>query len=66
MAAYVMEKIGVCTNRDQTNTDHGGLAGLELEDVLDTLTIIWNNNCIVTSSRLYAEGFSKETKIIDK
>ncbi|XP_013149172.1 PREDICTED: juvenile hormone epoxide hydrolase-like [Papilio polytes] len=65
MAAYVMEKIGVCTNRDQTNTDHGGLAGLELEDVLDTLTIIWNNNCIVTSSRLYAEGFSKETKIID-
>ncbi|XP_014362485.2 juvenile hormone epoxide hydrolase [Papilio machaon] len=65
LAGYVMEKIGVCTNRDQTNTDHGGLAALELEDLLDTLTILWNNNCIVTSSRLYAEGTTKETRIVD-
>ncbi|KPJ04294.1 Juvenile hormone epoxide hydrolase [Papilio xuthus] len=65
LAAYVMEKIGVCTNRDQTNTEHSGLAALEQEDVLDTLTILWNTNCIVTSTRLYAEGSNKEAKIVD-
>ncbi|CAG5028456.1 unnamed protein product [Parnassius apollo] len=65
MAAYVMEKIGVVSNKDQTNTIHGGIENLELDDVLDTVTIIWANNCIVTSMRIYAEGFTgREVKIV--
>lgn len=61
LAAYIMEKIAICSNRDQLNTDHGGLESLEIDDVLDILTIIWTNNCIVTSMRIYAEGLSSPT-----
>lgn len=58
LAAYMMEKIAICSNRDQLDTPHGGLENLDLDDVLDTVTITWVNNCIVTSMRLYAEGYS--------
>ncbi|XP_063381651.1 juvenile hormone epoxide hydrolase-like [Cydia fagiglandana] len=58
LAAYIMEKMAICSNRDQLHTAHGGLENLELDDVLDTVTIQWVNNCIVTSMRLYAEGYS--------
>ncbi|XP_047025589.1 juvenile hormone epoxide hydrolase-like [Helicoverpa zea] len=57
LAAYMMEKIAICSNRDQLDTPHGGLENLDIDDVLDTVTITWVNECIVTSSRLYAEGF---------
>lgn len=59
LAAYIMEKMAICTNRDQLDTPHGGLEGLDLDDVLDTITIMWANNAIVTSMRIYAEGVSK-------
>lgn len=52
-----MEKIAIVSNRDQMDTPHGGLESLDLDDVLDTITIIWVNECIVTSTRLYSEGF---------
>ncbi|KAJ8723358.1 hypothetical protein PYW08_003270 [Mythimna loreyi] len=58
LAAYMMEKMAICSNRDQLDTPHGGLASLDIDDVLDTVTITWMNECIVTSMRLYAEGFS--------
>lgn len=57
LAAYLMEKMAICSNRDQLDTLHGGLENLDLDDVLDTVTITWMSECIVTSSRLYAEGF---------
>nr|QOI60668.1 juvenile hormone epoxide hydrolase 4 [Mythimna separata] len=57
LAAYIMEKMAICSNRDQLDTPHGGLANLDIDDVLDTVTITWINECIVTSMRLYAEGF---------
>ncbi|KAM3964889.1 juvenile hormone epoxide hydrolase-like protein 1 [Aphomia sociella] len=57
LAAYIVEKMGVVSNRDQVNTPHGGIESLQLDDVLDTITIIWANNCIITSNRLYAEAF---------
>lgn len=67
LAAYLMEKIAICSNRDQLNTPHGGLENLDLDDVLDTVTIMWMNRCVVTSMRLYAEGFSSpELKILQK
>lgn len=58
LAGYLMEKMAVCSNRDQLDTPHGGLENLDIDDVLDTVTITWLNNCIVTSTRLYAEGFT--------
>ncbi|CAB3226916.1 unnamed protein product [Arctia plantaginis] len=62
LAAYMMEKIAICSNRDQLNTPHGGLEELDLDDVLDTVTITWMNECIVTSMRMYAEnGMSSDT-----
>ncbi|XP_026734017.1 juvenile hormone epoxide hydrolase-like [Trichoplusia ni] len=57
LAGYLMEKMAIVSNRDQMDTPHGGLESLDLDDVLDTITIIWVNECIVTSTRLYSEGF---------
>ncbi|XP_075975252.1 juvenile hormone epoxide hydrolase-like [Anticarsia gemmatalis] len=58
LAAYMMEKMAICSNRDQLDTPHGGLENLDIDDVLDTVTITWMNECIVTSMRIYAEGTS--------
>ncbi|XP_050679149.1 juvenile hormone epoxide hydrolase-like [Leptidea sinapis] len=58
LAGYALEKMGVCSNRDQLDTPHGGLDSLNLDDLMDTLTIVWVNDCIVTSMRLYAEAFA--------
>lgn len=67
LAAYLMEKIAICSNRDQLNTPHGGLENLDIDDVLDTVTITWMNECIVTSMRIYAEsGWFSDTKPIHK
>ena len=67
LAAYLMEKIAICSNRDQLNTPHGGLANLDLDDVLDTVTITWVNECIVTSMRLYSEGmYHRDIKIVQE
>ncbi|XP_063622120.1 juvenile hormone epoxide hydrolase-like isoform X1 [Cydia splendana] len=57
LAAYLTEKMAVGTNRYQLDTLHGGLESLELDDVLDTVTIQWVNNCAVTSMRVYAEDY---------
>ncbi|CAD0201815.1 unnamed protein product [Chrysodeixis includens] len=57
LAAYLMEKIAIVSNRDQLDTPHGGLESLDLDDVLDTVTIMWTNECFVTATRLYSEGF---------
>ncbi|XP_063826654.1 juvenile hormone epoxide hydrolase-like [Ostrinia nubilalis] len=64
LAAYVIEKMAICSNRDQLNTPHGGIENLNLDDVLDTITIVWANNCIVTSSRIYAEGFQQPEVVL--
>lgn len=65
MAAYVFEKIGVCCNRNQLHTQHGGLDNIDIDDLLDTATILWANACITTSTRIYAEAFAwPETYII--
>lgn len=58
LAAYIIEKMAICSSRIELDTPHGGLQHLDLDDVLDTVTITWMNNCIVTSMRLYAEGFA--------
>ncbi|CAH0399774.1 unnamed protein product [Chilo suppressalis] len=63
LASYVIEKMAISSNRDQLNTPHGGIENLNLDDVLDTITIIWVNNCIVTSSRIYAEGTTKDPEV---
>lgn len=60
LAAYMMEKIAICSNRNQLDTIHGGLDNLDIDDVLDTVTITWMNECIVTSMRIYAEGVSSD------
>ncbi|KAI5634357.1 alpha/beta hydrolase fold domain-containing protein [Phthorimaea operculella] len=60
LAGYLMEKMGICSNRDQLDTPHGGLDNLDLDDVLDTVTIMWANNCVTTATRLYAEGLSPQ------
>ncbi|CAK1555352.1 unnamed protein product [Leptosia nina] len=57
LAAYTLEKIGVCSNRDQLDTPHGGLDNINIDDLLDTVTIAWANDCIVTSMRIYSEAF---------
>ncbi|CAF4801369.1 unnamed protein product [Pieris macdunnoughi] len=58
LAAYTLEKIGVCSNRHQLNTPHGGIENIDRDDLLDTVTIVWANECIVTSMRIYAEAFA--------
>ncbi|KAF9799948.1 hypothetical protein SFRURICE_013685 [Spodoptera frugiperda] len=57
LAAYLMEKMAMCSNSEQLDKPHGGLANLDLNDVLDTVTIMWANECVVTATRLYAESF---------
>ncbi|XP_050348849.1 juvenile hormone epoxide hydrolase-like [Nymphalis io] len=57
MAAYIFEKIAVVSNKNQLNTLHGGLESLALDDLIDTATILWANERITTSMRLYAEAF---------
>lgn len=65
LAAYIIEKMSVATNRDCLNTEHGGMTSLNIDDVLDTITIAWFSNNIVTSSRLYAEStISEELRIL--
>ncbi|XP_032516972.2 juvenile hormone epoxide hydrolase-like [Danaus plexippus] len=58
MAAYMLEKIGICSNRNQLNTAHGGLENIAVDDLLDTVTIMWDNESITRSMRLYAEAFA--------
>lgn len=65
LAAYIMEKMAIGSNRDQLDTTHGGLENLNQDDVLDTVTIAWANSCIVTSMRLYAETLP-EVRILHK
>ncbi|XP_038213850.1 juvenile hormone epoxide hydrolase-like [Zerene cesonia] len=60
LAAYTLEKIAVCSNRDQLDTPHGGLENIALDDLLDTVTILWANDCIVTSMRIYMEAFASD------
>ncbi|XP_013192198.1 juvenile hormone epoxide hydrolase [Amyelois transitella] len=60
LAAYIIEKMGMCCNRDQINTPHSGIENLNIDDVLDTITITWMNNCIVTSSRIYYEAMNSD------
>ncbi|XP_026496409.2 juvenile hormone epoxide hydrolase-like isoform X2 [Vanessa tameamea] len=57
MAAYIFEKIGMASNKNQLHTPHGGLENLALDDLLDTVTILWANDRITTSMRIYAEAF---------
>ncbi|XP_049872238.1 juvenile hormone epoxide hydrolase-like [Pectinophora gossypiella] len=67
LAGYLMEKLGMCSNRNQLDTPHSGLDNLDIDDVLDIITIVWANNCIVTASRIYAEGVTgiwPEVKIL--
>lgn len=69
LAAYILEKMAIGSNKEQTDTPHSGIESLDLDDVLDTVTIMWANNCVVTSMRIYAEGTSPqwpEVQIIRK
>ncbi|XP_052740946.1 juvenile hormone epoxide hydrolase isoform X2 [Bicyclus anynana] len=56
LAAYILEKIGVGSNWDQLHTPHGGLDEINIDDLLDTVTIMWANERITTSMRIYAES----------
>ncbi|XP_041980162.1 juvenile hormone epoxide hydrolase-like [Aricia agestis] len=58
MAAYLLEKIGIVCNRDQTDTPHGGLESVHIDDLIDTLTIMWATGHITTATRLYSEALS--------
>ncbi|XP_037969487.2 juvenile hormone epoxide hydrolase isoform X1 [Plutella xylostella] len=58
LAAWIVEKMAVCTDRDSLHLPHGGLSGLPLPDVLDTVTIAWAERRAATSARVYAEGIS--------
>ncbi|XP_046977873.1 juvenile hormone epoxide hydrolase-like [Vanessa cardui] len=58
MAAYIFEKIAMASNKNQLDTPHGGLESIALDDLLDTATILWANERITTSMRLYAEAFA--------
>ncbi|KOB77874.1 Juvenile hormone epoxide hydrolase-like protein 1, partial [Operophtera brumata] len=39
------DTIAVACNKEQLDTPHGGLENLDLNDVLDTVTIMWMNSC---------------------
>ncbi|XP_034829183.1 juvenile hormone epoxide hydrolase-like [Maniola hyperantus] len=58
LAAYTLEKIGICSNRDTLQTPHGGLEEINIDDLLDTVTILWANERITMSMRVYAEAFA--------
>lgn len=58
IAAYALEKMGVCCNRNQLDTLHGGLENIDMDDLLDTVTIMWANEKITYSIRIYAEAFA--------
>lgn len=63
LAAYILEKMAICANRDQLDTEHGGLENLDLDDVLDTVTISWLSNSITTSMRIYKEAMNTDSEV---
>ncbi|KAI4471873.1 epoxide hydrolase 1-related [Holotrichia oblita] len=61
LAAYLVEKFTVWTNRDWVNRADGGLKlKFDYFKILDMVTIYWVTNSITTSARLYAETLGKE------
>ncbi|XP_041980161.1 LOW QUALITY PROTEIN: juvenile hormone epoxide hydrolase-like [Aricia agestis] len=58
IAAYILERVGAGSNADQLNTPHGGMENINIDDLLDTATIMWANERITTSMRIYAEAYA--------
>ncbi|XP_016921625.1 juvenile hormone epoxide hydrolase 1 [Apis cerana] len=59
LAAYILEKFSVWTNKTYKKQDDGGITEkFMLDELLDNIMIYWITNSITTSVRLYAENFS--------
>lgn len=59
LAAYILEKFSVWTNKTYKKQDDGGITEkFMLDELLDNIMIYWITNSITTSVRLYAENYS--------
>lgn len=59
LAAYILEKFAVWTNKEYKYLADGGIEkNYALTDLLDNVMIYWVTDSITTSMRLYAESFT--------
>lgn len=59
LAAYILEKFAVWTNKEYKYLNDGGIEQkYSLTDLLDNVMIYWVTDSITTSMRLYSESFS--------
>lgn len=59
LAAYILEKFSVWTNKTYKKQDDGGITEkFVLDELLDNIMIYWITNSITTSVRLYAENYT--------
>ena len=61
LAAYILEKFSVWTNKDYSDLPDGGLTKhFTLDDLLTNIMIYWGTGSVTSSMRLYKESFSGE------
>jgi juvenile hormone epoxide hydrolase len=61
LAAYIIEKFSTWTNKEYRGLPDGGLEKyFTMDALLDNVMIYYLTNSILTSQRLYAEGFGSE------
>ncbi|XP_076621443.1 juvenile hormone epoxide hydrolase 1-like [Colletes latitarsis] len=59
LAAYILEKFSLGTNKAYIEREDGGLLEkFTLDELLDNIMVYWVTNSITTSVRLYAENFN--------
>ncbi|XP_077299452.1 juvenile hormone epoxide hydrolase 1-like [Arctopsyche grandis] len=67
LAAYIIEKFLIWTNRSWVELNDGGLIQLyTLTDLLDNVMIYWTSGCITTSVRPFSEIFKTFPADIEK
>jgi len=63
LAAYILEKFNIATNKDYIFREDGGLLEKYVPDeLLDNIMLYWITNSVSTSFRIYAEHFNRTNK----
>lgn len=67
LAAYLLEKYSVATNRDYVKLPDGGLTKkYTMEELLNTVMITWVNNSFTAAARIYVENYKDIMNLISE
>ncbi|KAJ8673730.1 hypothetical protein QAD02_004992 [Eretmocerus hayati] len=59
LAAYILEKFAIATNKLNKYTNDGNITKLGLDNLIDNLMLYWIPNKITSSMRIYAESANR-------